>query len=441
MTTICAPATAPGGAIGIIRISGPESITIANKLFSKDILSAPGFTMHYGTITSATANDATNKPSIESGKAAESTIIDDVILSVSRAPHSYTGEDTIEISHHGSSYIQQKILQLLITNGCKMAEPGEYTQRAFINGKMDLSQAEAVADLIASTTAASHRIAMNQMRGGFSHKLAELRVQLLEMTSLLELELDFSEEDVEFADREKLLRLANTIKDEISRLSSSFSAGNALKNGIPVAIIGAPNVGKSTLLNQLLHEDRAIVSDIQGTTRDIIEDTFNINGTLFRFIDTAGIRHTEDAIEKLGIERSLKAIEKAQIIILMSEPGVDFPSINPRTDQTVIKIVNKSDTFQALTGHGLPWLESELLKAAPQVPEDSLLVTNIRHKQALDLSLADIKRSILSLERQMSGDLISEDLRQCLYHLGEIVGHISNEEVLGNIFKNFCIGK
>lgn len=427
MTTICAPATAPGGAIGLIRISGPESISIANNIFSKDILSAPGFSMHYGTISSGNTVDA--------------TIIDDVILTISRAPHSYTGEDTVEISHHGSAYIQQTILQLLITNGCKMAEPGEYTQRAFINGKMDLSQAEAVADLIASTTAASHRIAMNQMRGGFSHKLAELRVQLLEMTSLLELELDFSEEDVEFADREKLLRLANTIKDEISRLSSSFSAGNALKNGIPVAIIGAPNVGKSTLLNQLLHEDRAIVSDIQGTTRDIIEDTFNINGTLFRFIDTAGIRHTEDAIEKLGIERSLKAIEKAQIIILMSEPGVDFPSIKPRTDQAVIKIVNKTDTFQALTGHGLPWLESELLKAAPQVPEDSLLVTNIRHKQALDLSLADINRSIHSLERQMSGDLISEDLRQCLYHLGEIVGHISNEEVLGNIFKNFCIGK
>lgn len=427
MTTICAPATAPGGAIGLIRISGPESISIANSIFSKDILSAPGFSMHYGTISSGNTVDA--------------TIIDDVILTVSRAPHSYTGEDTVEISHHGSAYIQQTILQLLITNGCKMAEPGEYTQRAFINGKMDLSQAEAVADLIASTTAASHRIAMNQMRGGFSHKLAELRVQLLEMTSLLELELDFSEEDVEFADREKLLRLANTIKDEISRLSSSFSAGNALKNGIPVAIIGAPNVGKSTLLNQLLHEDRAIVSDIQGTTRDIIEDTFNINGTLFRFIDTAGIRHTEDTIEKLGIERSLKAIEKAQIIILMSEPGVDFPSINPRTDQTVIKIVNKSDTFQALNGLGLPWLESELLKAAPQVPEDSLLVTNIRHKQALDLSLADINRSILSLERQMSGDLISEDLRQCLSHLGEIVGYISNDEVLGNIFKHFCVGK
>lgn len=419
MTTICAPSTAPGGAIGIIRVSGEESINIVNKIFSRDILAAKGYSMHYGTITD----------------------IDDVIVSICRSPHSYTGEDTVEISHHGSSYIQSTILQLLISKGCQMAQPGEFTQRAFLNGKMDLSQAEAVADLIASTNKASHRIAMNQMRGGFSHKLAELRSQLLEMTSLLELELDFSEEDVEFADRQKLLNLAYAIRDEISRLSSSFSAGNAIKNGIPVAIIGAPNVGKSTLLNQLLHEERAIVSDIQGTTRDIIEDTFTIQGILFRFIDTAGIRHTEDAIEKLGIERSLQAIEKAQIIILMREPGIEFPNIQPRPDQTVIEITNKTESFQALTGKGIDSLEEQLVNAAPKVPEDGLLITNLRHKQALDLALTDIQRSIQSLELSLSGDLISEDLRQCLSHLSEILGQITNDEVLGNIFSYFCIGK
>lgn len=419
-TTICAPATPSGGAIGIIRISGKDAISITNSIFSKDIISARGYTMHYGSIINN---------------------LDDVIVSVCRAPRSYTGEDTVEISHHGSPYIQQEILKLLIGHGCTMAQPGEYTQRAFLNGKMDLSQAEAVADLIASTNQASHRIAMTQMRGGFSNKLADLRAQLLEMTSLLELELDFSEEEVEFADREKLISLAQQIEAEISRLSTSFSDGNAFKNGISVAIIGAPNVGKSTLLNQLLHEDRAIVSSIQGTTRDVIEDTFAIQGILFRFIDTAGIRHTDDTIEQLGIERSMKAAEKAQIIILMREPGVPFPDIFPRPDQTVIEVVNKSETFQALDGIGLPWLEQELLNAAPTLPEDSLLVTNLRHKQALDLSLLDIHRSIQSLELQMPGDLIAEDLRQCLSHLSEILGDITNDEVLGNIFAHFCIGK
>lgn len=419
-TTICAPATPSGGAIGIIRISGKDAISITNSIFSKDILSARGYTMHYGSIINN---------------------LDDVIVSVCRAPRSYTGEDTVEISHHGSPYIQQEILKLLIEHGCTMAQPGEYTQRAFLNGKMDLSQAEAVADLIASTNQASHRIAMTQMRGGFSNKLADLRAQLLEMTSLLELELDFSEEEVEFADREKLISLAQQIEAEISRLSTSFSDGNAFKNGISVAIIGAPNVGKSTLLNQLLHEDRAIVSSIQGTTRDVIEDTFAIQGILFRFIDTAGIRHTDDTIEQLGIERSMKAAEKAQIIILMREPGVPFPDIFPRPDQTVIEVVNKSETFQALDGIGLPWLEQELVNAAPTLPEDSLLVTNLRHKQALDLSLLDIRRSIQSLELQMPGDLIAEDLRQCLSHLSEILGDITNDEVLGNIFAHFCIGK
>ncbi len=375
--------------------------------------------MHYGTITD----------------------LDEVIVSVCRAPHSYTGEDTVEISHHGSPYIQQSIIHLLIEKGCMMAQPGEFTQRAFLNGKMDLSQAEAVADLIASTNKASHRVAMTQMRGGYSNKLSELRNQLLEMTSLLELELDFSEEEVEFADREKLLNLARQIEHEISYLSSSFADGNAIKNGISVAIIGAPNVGKSTLLNQLLHEDRAIVSSIQGTTRDVIEDTITIQGILFRFIDTAGIRHTDDTIEKLGIERSIKAAEKAQIIILITEPGVPYPNITPNENQHVIEVINKSELFQALDGIGLSWLEDELVKAAPKLPEDSILVTNLRHKQALDLALTDIQRSIQSLEFNLPGDLIAEDLRQCLSHLSEIIGQVTNDEVLGNIFSHFCIGK
>lgn len=419
MSTICAPSTAPGGAIGIIRISGPESLSITSSIFSKDLNNAKGYTMHYGTITD----------------------LDEVIVSVCRAPHSYTGEDTVEISHHGSPYIQQSIIQLLIEKGCMMAQPGEFTQRAFLNGKMDLSQAEAVADLIASTNKASHRVAMTQMRGGYSNKLSELRNQLLEMTSLLELELDFSEEEVEFADREKLLNLAHQIEHEISYLSSSFADGNAIKNGISVAIIGAPNVGKSTLLNQLLHEDRAIVSSIQGTTRDVIEDTITIQGILFRFIDTAGIRHTDDTIEKLGIERSIKAAEKAQIIILMTEPGVPYPNITPNENQHVIEVINKSELFQALDGIGLSWLEDELVKAAPKLPEDSILVTNLRHKQALDLALTDIQRSIQSLEFNLPGDLIAEDLRQCLSHLSEIIGQVTNDEVLGNIFSHFCIGK
>lgn len=419
MSTICAPSTAPGGAIGIIRISGPESLSITSSIFSKDLNNAKGYTMHYGTITD----------------------LDEVIVSVCRAPHSYTGEDTVEISHHGSPYIQQSIIQLLIEKGCMMAQPGEFTQRAYLNGKIDLSQAEAVADLIASTNKASHRVAMTQMRGGYSNKLSELRNQLLEMTSLLELELDFSEEEVEFADREKLHNLAHQIEHEISYLSSSFADGNAIKNGISVAIIGAPNVGKSTLLNQLLHEDRAIVSSIQGTTRDVIEDTITIQGILFRFIDTAGIRHTDDTIEKLGIERSIKAAEKAQIIILMTEPGVPYPNITPNENQHVIEVINKSELFQALDGIGLSWLEDELVKAAPKLPEDSILVTNLRHKQALDLALTDIQRSIQSLEFNLPGDLIAEDLRQCLSHLSEIIGQVTNDEVLGNIFSHFCIGK
>lgn len=422
--TICASATAQGGAIGIIRISGTKAISIANTIFSKDIKDAPANSVIFGNIHD------------------DSGIIDEVLLTIFHAPHSYTGEDCVEISCHGSAYIMQTILQMLCDNGCRMATAGEYTQRAFINGKMDLSQAEAVADLIASNSSASHRIAMQQMRGGISHKLQELRSQLLELTSLLELELDFSEEDVEFADRQKLNNLAHTIEKEIMHLSNSFSTGNALKNGIPVAIIGAPNVGKSTLLNQLLQEDRAIVSDIQGTTRDIIEDTMLLDGVLFRFIDTAGIRHTDDQIEKMGIERSIKAVSKAQIIIMLTEPGVPYPSIDVRDDQTIIKVVNKSNNFQAINGLGLDKLKIDILNAVPKVSSEDLLITNLRHKEALDRSLLDIRRSIEAISINLSGDLISEDLRQCLFHLAEITGgQITSDEVLGNIFKNFCIGK
>lgn len=418
--TICAPATVIGGAIGIIRVSGSNAIRIVNQLFSKDISQARGYTMHYGQITG----------------------IDDVIVNICRAPHSYTGEDTVEISHHGSPYIQQQILQALIQGGCQMAKPGEFTQRAFLNGKMDLSQAEAVADLIASNSASSHRIAMQQMRGGISRRLEELSDQLLHLTSLLELELDFSEEDVEFADRLKLIDIAQSIEQELQRLTDSYAMGNALKNGIPVAIIGAPNVGKSTLLNQLLQEDKAIVSDIQGTTRDLIEDSIQIEGQTFRFIDTAGLRHTDDKVEQLGIERSRNAAEKAHVIILLTEPGVPYPDIPIRDDQHVIRIVNKSDSFQALTGQGIDTLIRQLIDACPHPSEEDVIITNQRHQQALTHALSAIRRALTSLRTNLSGDLISEDLRLCLQYAEEVTGrHISSDVVLGNIFKNFCIGK
>ena len=439
--TICAIATAQGGAIGIIRVSGKDAISIVDAIFSKDISNAKGYTMHYGEIR----ND-------------EDTI-DEVLAFVCRAPHSYTGEDTVEISCHGSRYILSKVLELLVANGCSLAGPGEFTQRAYMNGKMDLSQAEAVADLIASQNAAQHNVAMRQMRGGITTKLHELRDQLLHLTSLLELELDFSDhEDLEFADRTQLLQLAQTIDAEIIRLSSSFAAGNAIKNGIPVAIIGAPNVGKSTLLNALLKDDRAIVSDIQGTTRDLIEDTITINGHLFRFIDTAGIRATDDAIEQMGIERSLKAAEKAQIIILLSDEKSPFPDIPEKEHQQIIYVINKSDKLRpghqnphsaleisALQGIGLDKLEERLLSAATSnndIGTDEVIITNQRHKQALDTAATDIQRAILSMHQGLSGDLISEDLRLCITHLSDILGTtITTEDVLGNIFKHFCVGK
>ena len=324
-----------------------------------------------------------------------------------------------------------------------MANPGEYTQRAFLSGKMDLSQAEAVADLIASTNKATHQIAMSQLRGHFSSKLAQLREQLLKLTSLLELELDFSDhEDLEFADRTELLELAQRVEAHITHLSQTFETGNALKNGIPVAIVGAPNVGKSTLLNALLGEERAIVSDIQGTTRDAIEDTIQLGDVTFRFIDTAGIRHTDDQIENLGIERSIAATQRARIIIMMTEPGVPYPDIAVRDDQTIIRIENKTATFQAKFGVGLDNLRQRLIDAAPKTSDSDVIVTNARHYEALNRAHGHLQRVINGLHQQISGDLLSEDLRQTLDTLAEITGgQITPNEVLGNIFKNFCVGK
>ena len=439
MSTIAAIATAPGGAIGIIRVSGTEAINIVNSVFSKNILDAKGYSLHYGQITNTSPLGE-----MERG----SHIIDDVLVSVFRSPHSYTGEDSIEISCHGSRYILETILSLLVEKGCLLAQPGEFTQRAFLNGKMDLTQAEAVADLIASSNASQHRIAINQMRGGITSRLHELRDKLLHLTSLLELELDFSDhEELEFADRSELEDVAHSIEQEITKLLESFSAGNAIKNGIPVAIIGAPNVGKSTLLNALLGDDRAIVSDIQGTTRDLIEDTITIEGRLFRFIDTAGIRHTDDTIESLGIERSLKAAKKARIIILMRDDEHDYPelpqpsALSPQPS-VIIKIHNKSENFQALNGIGIDELKQKLVYSAPT--NDDAVFVNQRHKEALTMALADIQRAITALQQGLSGDLVSEDLRLCIQHLADILGGegtITTPEVLANIFKHFCVGK
>ena len=423
--TICALATAPGGAIGIIRISGPQTLEILSRVFSKDLRNAHPNTIHYGHIKNG------------------EEIVDEVLVSVFRSPHSYTGEDSAEISCHGSRYILNKVLSLLIENGCRQAGPGEFTQRAYLNGKMDLSQAEAVADLIASTNRASHQIAMNQLRGGISSELGKLREQLLKLTSLLELELDFSDhEDLEFADRKELLLLAQTIDDHISHLAHSFETGQAIKEGIPVAIVGAPNVGKSTLLNALLNEERAIVSDIQGTTRDTIEDTIQLGGITFRFIDTAGIRHTDDKIERLGIERSVAAAERARIILMMTEPGVPYPNIQVSDGQSIIRIENKTAAFQAKHGIGLDHLREQLLALAPHMADNEVIISNTRHYEALTRADQSLHRVIDGLRQQIPGDLLAEDLRDVLNILSEITGgQITPNEVLGNIFKNFCVGK
>lgn len=465
--TICAIATAPGGAIGIIRVSGNDSIRIADRIFqpkSKDqspLTERKAYTLTFGNIIDT-----------ENGN----DIVDEVLVSIFRAPHSYTGEDSVEISCHGSRYIMQRIMQLLISAGCRAAGPGEYTQRAFLNGKMDLSQAEAVADLIAADSTAAHRIAMNQMRGGFSSELARLRSELLHLTSLMELELDFSDhEELEFADRGELSTVAAKISDTIMQLSDSFRVGNAIKNGVPVAIVGETNAGKSTLLNLLLGEERAIVSDIHGTTRDTIEDTAEIGGISFRFIDTAGIRDTHDRIESIGIERTMKKISQADIILMVIDPTAPTdqytdlaPKILPLCEgKTVIVVVNKSDItaaassstidssstynhinikqihISAKTGDGTDKLRSLLCSCSGvDTATDGVIISNLRHLSALQSALADIHRVISGLASGLPSDLISQDLRSCLYHLGEITGgEIQTDEVLGNIFKHFCVGK
>ena len=432
------------GGIAVVRVSGPSAISICDKVYrpfkaGNTLASRKTHTLTYGQIIDP-----------ESGE-----VIDEVVASVFRAPHSFTGEDVIEISCHGSLYIQQRILDVILSvEGIRLAEPGEFTRRAFRSGKMDLSQAEAVADLIAATTAASHRLAMSQMKGSISRKLDGLRLQLLNMTSLLELELDFSEEDVEFADRSQLLSLAHQIDDEVTRLASTFSAGQAIKNGIPVAIIGAPNVGKSTLLNQLLKDDRAIVSPIQGTTRDLIEDTITLGGYLFRFIDTAGIRDTSDQIEAMGIERSLRAAERAHIIILLSEPEVPFIDFEPRPDQEVIRIINKIDKassdeadgslrLSAITGEGLNTLEQHLIDLArPVESQGDIVLTNRRHLEALNSAHDSLLRVIEGLNLQISGELVSQDLRAVIDSLNSILGQsITSQDTLNQIFSQFCIGK
>lgn len=457
--TICAVATAPGGAIGIIRVSGEQAIAITDRIFmpiganGKTLAQRKPYTLAFGNIVTA-----------------QGDIIDQVLVSIFHAPHSYTGEQSVEISCHASTYILQQVMQLLVANGCRPAEPGEYTQRAFLNGKMDLSQAEAVADLIASHSAASHRMAMNQMRGAFSTELSDLRDKLLHLTSLIELELDFSDhEELEFADRTQLVDVAQKIQHTVQRLIQSFRIGNAIKNGIPTVIIGETNAGKSTLLNLLVGEERAIVSDIHGTTRDVIEDTVNIDGKIFRFIDTAGIRDTTDTIESIGIERSLAKIKQAEIILLMLDAtcaNEQYQALSNKVlplcqDKHLLVIVNKCDkatpttitplpknatqiNISAKTKQGIEQLKTQLSLLLPDsdIMAGSAIVSNIRHLKALQSANDDINRVLEGLQTDLPTDLVSQDLRSCLYHLAQITGgEIQTDEVLGNIFKHFCIGK
>jgi len=465
--TVVAVSTAQGmGAIAVIRLTGKQSIAICDSVFKsikkgKRLIDQAANTVHFGSLVD------------------DETELDEVLITIFKGPHSFTGEDTAEVACHGAPYIQQKVLELFIKNGAKLAAPGEFTQRAFLNGKMDLSQAEAVADLIASRSEAARRVAMQQMKGGFSQELTHLRERLLNFISLVELELDFSEEDVEFADRQQLVGLVNEIETLLSKLINSFQLGNAIKNGIPVAIVGHTNAGKSTLLNTILQEDRAIVSDIHGTTRDVIEDTINIQGITFRFIDTAGIRKTTDEIETIGIDRTFSKIESATIVILMLDINDPSEKIHEaiadvkakmNEDQKLIVAINKVDllseeevkerynksAYQELSGTdaivtlsakqqtGIEALSEELIKTVnlKAVDNDEVIVTNARHYEALQRSHESISRVADGLQSGISGDFLAQDIREVLSHLAEITGgEIQTDEVLGNIFKNFCIGK
>lgn len=459
--TICAISTAYGvGGIAVIRVSGKDASTIVAKLWSGAYLETmESHTAHFGRIIDGTGE-----------------ILDEVVLTLFRAPNSFTGEDVIEIACHGSLWIQQQMINLLIKNGCRMATGGEFTQRAFLNGKMDLSQAEAIADVIASSSKASHRIALNQMRGGFSRELNNLRSQLLEFVSLMELELDFSEEEVEFADRNRLILLAKNIDKVISQLADSFFVGNAIKNGIPVAIVGETNAGKSTLLNALLHDEKAIVSNIHGTTRDVIEDTITIGGIMFRFIDTAGIRETHDEIESLGIERTFRKLDEASIVLWMIDGAASSAFIKEMSGnilshtegKSLVVIVNKNDILtaeqaeamrvqledilpgsahllfiSAKQGENISALEQLIIKEAHLTENQSsdIIVTNARHYQALIKAQEAIERAIYGLTTGISGDFVSQDIRECMHHLGEITGEISTTDILSTIFSKFCIGK
>ncbi len=457
---ICAISTPPGmGAIAVVRLSGEGSIMLVDEIFhspsGKKLSDAKPNTVHFGRVEW------------------EGTLLDEVLVTVFHAPRSFTGEESVEISCHGSTYIQQKLVELLLSRGARLALAGEFTRRAFRNGKFDLSQAEAVADLIASSSRASHRVAMNQMRGGFAKKLGDLRDKLLQFVSLIELELDFSEEDVEFANREKLHELTAEIEREIDSLAGSFQLGNAIKSGIPVAIIGETNAGKSTLLNLLLQEEKAIVSDIHGTTRDVIEDTMNIGGVTFRFIDTAGIRHTTDAIETMGIERTFRKIEQASIVLWVIDLTTSREKIEALAASIVPKVVgkkvillfNKSDLasdlvrqdmsgilpdlkgdrlfISAKTRRDTDHLQELLVQAAaiPSISEEDVIVTNLRHYESLTKALDAICRVKEGLEMGITHDFLSQDIRECMFYLGEITGQISTDEILGNIFSKFCIGK
>lgn len=459
-TIIAAISTPPGmGGIAIIRLSADGSINLVDKVFkspsNKMLKDQQANTVHFGSISK------------------DGQILDEVLVTIFKAPHSFTGEESVEIACHGSVYIQQSILQLLLSEGANLARPGEFTQRAFINGKMDLSQAESVADLIASTSAMTHRVAMNQMRGGISKKLIELRTQLINFVSLIELELDFSEEDVEFADRSNLKQLADEIEHHIKKLANSFSLGNAIKGGIPVAIIGETNAGKSTLLNLLLNEEKAIVSNIHGTTRDVIEDTIVFNGITFRLIDTAGIRETKDTIESIGIERTFQKIVEASIVLWVVDANSPIEHIENLAKQIlpqaenkkIVLVFNKIDTitsermnnlrqilseeikerlFISASKHlGTNELEDKLIELAniPEIGEQDVIVTNLRHYEALQKALTTIQRVSESLKNDIPTDFLAQDIRECMYYLGEITGDISTDDILGNIFSKFCIGK